>query len=190
MKRSAIIIAAFLSGAMLLSACEKEPTVQVDGTPGANAPAVTTGGAAEGAEEAAGGATADETKSEASASDITAAIMAEIEFSAPTEKTVDNIGAFYDVDTASITDMSAFVCGSGADPDELAVFRFTDESSAKAGMEAVQVRLDSQLEQYRNYTPDQVYKLEEAVLFEKDGWVIFAACSDNARAKEIAEGLI
>ena len=185
MKRSAIIIAAFLSGAMLLASCEKEPTVPVDGTPEANAPT-----AAGSTEEAAGGTKADEKKAEASASDITAAIMAEIEFSAPIEKNIDNIGAFYDVDTASITDMSAFVCGSGADPDELAVFRFTDESSAKAGMEAVQVRLDSQLALYKDYTPDQVYKLEEAVLFEKDGWVIFAACSDNARAKEIAEGLI
>ena len=178
------MIAAALSAAMLLAACEKEPTVPVDGTPESSsaAPVNNTDGTA--------GAATDEAKADASASDITAAVMAEIEFSAPVEKTAENIGAFYDVDTGAITDMSAFICGSGADPDEISVFRFADESSAEAGAAAVQSRLDSQLALYKDYTPDQVYKLEEAVLIEKDSWVIFIACSDNARAKEIAESLI
>lgn len=179
-----MIIAAVLSGAMLLAACEKEPTVPVDGTPEA---AATTAGAGGDTTE---GAATDEAKADVSASDITAAIMAEIEFSAPVEKTAENIGAFYDVDAGAVTDMSAFICGSGADPDEISVFRFADKSSAEAGAEAVQKRLDSQLALYKDYTPDQVYKLEEAVLIEKDSWVIFIACSDNARAKEIAESLI
>ena len=187
MKKTAMIIAAALSGAMLLTACEKEPSVPVDGTPEA---AATTAGAGGDTTEGTAGGAANETKTAATAADITAAIMAEIEFSAPAEKNIDNIGAFYDVDTSTVTDMSAFVCGSGGDPDELAVFHFTDKAAAEAGMAAVQVRLDSQLAVYTDYTPEQVYKLEEAVLFEQDGWVIFAACSDNARAKEIAEGLI
>ena len=172
MKRSAKIIAASiaaaLSAAMLLAACEKEPTVPVDGTPEAAATTAGTGGGAE-------GAATDEAKAAATAADITAAVMAEIGFSAPTEKNIENIGAFYDVDTDAITDMSAFICGSGADPDEISVFRFADESSAEAGAEAVQKRLDSQLAVYKDYTPDQVYKLEEAVLIEKDSWVIFIA---------------
>ena len=188
MKRSAMIIAAALSAAMLLAACEKEPTVPVDGTPESSTTASvnnTDGAAGDQAGDETG-----ETKADVTAADITAAIMAEIDFSAPTSKTAENIGAFYDIDTASITDMSAFICGSGADPDEISVFRFTDESSAEAGTAAVQKRLDSQLALYKDYTPDQVYKLEEAVLIEKDSWVIFIVCSDNARAKEIAESLI
>ncbi|MCH5347676.1 MAG: DUF4358 domain-containing protein [Oscillospiraceae bacterium] len=176
MKKTAIIIAAALS-ALLLAACEKEPgTVPVDGTP-----------------EPASAASVSDTeaaKAETSAADITAAITAEIEISSAIEKTAENIGAFYDIDTASVTDMSVFICGSGAYPDELAVFRFDSADSAKAGAEAVRKRLDSQLALYRDYTPDEVYKLEGAAVIEKDNWVIFAACSDNDRAKEIVEGLL
>ncbi len=129
-------------------------------------------------------------ESAVTAGDISSAIMAEIEIPSAIEKTAENLGAFYDVDTATVAEMSVFICGSGAYPDELAVFRFNDEASAKAGLDAVQSRLDSQISIYTDYTPDEMYKLNEAVLIEKGNWVIFAACSDNARAREIAESMI
>lgn len=179
MKRSVIAIS--ILAAMLLSGCKsgEDDVVQANGTPAA---------------EQTSGTTVSETETEpvkdASAADITAAVMAEIEILSAVEKNADIIGAFYDVDTETITDMSVFICGSGAYPDELAVFRFTDADSAKAGAEAVQKRLDSQLSLYKDYTPGEVYKLEDAEIIEKGEWVIFTACSDNSRAKEIVESLI
>lgn len=178
MKKTPVIIAAAVI--MLLAACEKEPsTVPVDGTPEASVSASDTDAA-----------NAEASAADAKAADITSAITAEIEISSAVEKTIENIGAFYDIDTSSVTDMSVLICGSGAYPDELAVFRFADADSAKSGAEAVQKRLDAQLALYKDYTPDEVYKLEEAAVIQKDTWVIFIACSDNSRAKEIAEGLI
>ncbi len=126
----------------------------------------------------------------ASAADITAAVTAEIEIPSAVEKNIDNIGAFYDVDTNTVTDMSVLICGSGAYPDELAVFKFTDAEAAKAGADAVQKRLDSQTELYTDYTPDEMYKLEDAFVIVKDEWVAMAACSDNARAEEIIESML
>ena len=179
MKKSALIIAAVLSS-MMLTACEEVPdTVPVDGTPESSQ-----------AVSAAPANNTEAAKKEISAADITAAVTAEIEISSAIEKTAENIGAFYDVDTSAVTDMSVFICGSGAYPDELAVFRFTDADSAKAGAEAVQTRLDSQLALYKDYTPDEFYKLEGAAVIQKDTWVIFAACSDNEKAKEIIEEFI
>ena len=177
--RSVSVIAAMLfsiSSAMLFSACEKtkETVVQANGTP---------------AEQTSDTASA-EAAEEASAADIASAIMAEIEIQSAVEKSIDDIGAFYDADTAAITDMSVFICGSGAYPDELAVFEFTDAGSAKTGAEAVQKRLDNQIALYKDYTPDEFYKLEDAVLITKDKWVILAVCSDNSRAREIIEALI
>ena len=130
------------------------------------------------------------TVAEATASGITTAVMAEIEIPSAMEKTAENIGAYYDIDTAAVAEMSVFICGSGAYPDELAVFKFNDAESAKAGAEAVQSRLDSQTAIYKDYTPAEMYKLEEAVLITKDNWVAFAACADNARAKEIIESML
>ena len=130
------------------------------------------------------------TAAEATASGITAAVMSEIEIPSAMEKTAENIGAYYDIDTAAIAEMSVFICGSGAYPDELAVFKFNDEAGTKAGAEAVQSRLDSQIAIYTDYTPAEMYKLNEAVLITEGNWVAFAACADNARAKEIIESIL
>lgn len=178
MKKS-IAAAAALSVLLLASCSDEQPTVPVDAT-------VETTASAEASESDAPAAPV----SDASAADITAAVTAEIEIPSAVEKNADNIGAFYDVDVSAVTDMSVLICGSGAYPDELAVFKFTDAEAAKAGAEAVQKRLDSQIELYSDYTPDEMYKLEDAFVITKDNWVAMAACSDNSRAKEIIEGML
>ncbi|MBQ5319207.1 MAG: DUF4358 domain-containing protein [Oscillospiraceae bacterium] len=127
---------------------------------------------------------------EATASGITSAIMAEIEIPSAMEKNAENIGAYYDIDTATVAEMSVYICGSGAYPDELAVFKFNDEASAKVGAESVKSRLDSQTAIYKDYTPAEMYKLDEAVIITEGNWVAFAACADNAKAKEIIESMI
>ena len=175
MKKTIIVLSIF--AAMLFTACKTVDdggAVQANGTP----------------VEQTSDTVSAEAKADASAADIASAVMAEIEIQSAVEKTKDDIGAFYDVDTAAVSDMSVFVCGSGAYPDELAVFKFTDADSAKAGAEAVKKRLDNQIALYTDYTPDEVYKLEDATLIEKGEWVILTVCSDNSRAREIVEKLI
>lgn len=176
MKKS-IAAAAVLSVLLLASCSDEQPTAPVNAT--VETPADTAESDAP-AEPAA----------DFSAADITAAVTAEIEIPSAVEKNADNIGAFYDVDVSAVTDMSVLICGSGAYPDELAVFKFTDAEAAKTGAEAVQKRLDSQIELYSDYTPDEMYKLDDAFVITKDNWVAMAACSDNSRAKEIIEGML
>lgn len=175
-RNSIFAVSALIAGSMLFASCGENPdSVQVDATP-----SITESTAAP--DESA--------KKEASAADITAAVMAEIEIQSAIEKNIDEVGAFYDVDTAAVEDMSVYICGSGAYPDELAVFRFTDSAAAETGAEAVRKRLDSQTALYRDYTPDEVYKLDDAALIQKDNWVILTICSDNSRAEEIIDGLL
>lgn len=175
MKKS--IIAATVLAAALFTACGNETE-----------PIETTSGTVAASDEESNASAAE--VSSASAADITAAVTAEIEIPSAVEKNVENIGAFYDVDTSAVEDMSVLICGSGAYPDELSVFKFTDAEAAKAGAEAVQKRLDSQIELYTDYTPEEMYKLDGAVVITKDNWVVFAACSNNDRAKEIIEGML
>ncbi len=127
---------------------------------------------------------------EVTANDIANAVMAEIEIPSAMEKNAENIGAYYDIDTATVAEMSVFICGSGAYPDELAIFRFNDAESAANGANAVQSRIDSQTAIYKDYTPAEMYKLDEAVVITEGNWVIFAACADNARAEEIIDSII
>jgi hypothetical protein len=63
--------------------------------------------------------------------DVTAAVMSEVEFASPAPKTLETIGAYYTIlDTSSVSEMSVYVCGSGAYPDEIAVIKFNDSEAA------------------------------------------------------------
>ena len=180
MKKSTSVILSAILAVSLFTACNgNDASVQVDAT-------IPTDGTVDIMENVPVSA---EAQQNVSAADITAAVTAEIEIPSAVEKTVENIGAFYDIDTSTVEEMSVLICGSGAYPDELAVFKFK-EGGAAAGKKAVQKRLDSQIALYTDYTPDEVYKLDGANLIEKDNWVILTICADNDRAKEIINGLI
>jgi hypothetical protein len=113
--------------------------------------------------------------------------MSQIELPSAAEKTAENIGAYYAVDTSKITDMSVFICASGAYPDDIAVFKFTDEKAAEAGLEAVTKRLSEQTETFTDYTPEEMYKLENPVIKQYGNYVVYCALSDNEKAAGIIE---
>ena len=121
--------------------------------------------------------------------DITSAIMAEIEIPSAVEKTKEDVGAYYDIDVEAADELSVFICGSGAYPDELAVFKMNSPEQAESARAAAQKRLDGQIELYSDYTPDEMYKLDGAKVVVKGNYVMLFACSDDDRAYEIADSL-
>ena len=139
----------------------------------------------------AAGTTASEAKSDANAADVTAAVLDEIPINSAFEKSKESLEDYFDgLDVSTLADQSYYICASGAYPDEIAVFRFDSEDSAKAALPAVEDRLDYQKSTYKDYTPDEYYKLEDAVIEQTGEWVIYTVTSDNAKAKEIALDLI
>ena len=135
-------------------------------------------------------ASVQETSASAPA-DVTAAILAEIPINSASEKGIDDLSVYFtDLDTSALEAASYYMCASGAYPDEIAVFKFTSAELAEAGKAAVQTRLDKQISVYESYTPDEMYKLEGAVLEVDGNYIYYLVTSDNARAKEIAEALI
>ena len=126
---------------------------------------------------------------EPSPADITSAIMAEIEIPSAVEKTKEDVGAYYDIDVEAAEALSVFICGSGAYPDELAVFKMNSSEQAENARAAAQKRLDGQIELYSDYTPDEMYKLDGAKVVVKGNYVMLFACSDDDRAYEIADSL-
>ncbi|MDR0974582.1 MAG: DUF4358 domain-containing protein [Ruminococcus sp.] len=120
--------------------------------------------------------------------DVTAAVMSEVEFMSPVPKTIETIGVYYTIlDTSSVSDMSVYVCGSGAYPDEIAVIEFIDSEAADKGFEAVTDRLDTLIKTYTDYTPEEMYKLDSAVLEKRGNYVIFIVADDNEKALEITD---
>lgn len=96
---------------------------------------------------------------------------------------------FYDVSTDLVQDSAAYV-GSGATAESMAVFEATDNSAAESIADALQTFTDNWIKSYSDYKPEEVPKLESAVL-EQDGvYVVFCVTADNAAAKTAVQDLL
>jgi predicted small lipoprotein YifL len=117
---------------------------------------------------------------------VTTAVMNAIEFPSPVKKDAESIGVYYTtLDINSVERMSVYVCGSGAYPDEIAVFEFRDSNAADAGYEAVNKRYEDLVSTFTDYTPEEMYKLESPVMAIYGNYVVFVDCSENEIAEEI-----
>jgi hypothetical protein len=117
---------------------------------------------------------------------VTTAVMEAIEFPSPVGKDMESIGVYYTtLDPNSVERMSVYVCGSGAYPDEIAVFEFSDSKAADAGYEAVTKRYEDLVSTFTDYTPEEMYKLESPVMAKYGNYVVFIDCSENEIAQEI-----
>jgi hypothetical protein len=67
------------------------------------------------------------------------------------------------------------------------VFETTDADSCRS---AIQTYLDSTKTQMQNYYPDEVFKLDNAVVEDNGSTVILIACSDLESAKKEADSIL
>lgn len=85
-------------------------------------------------------------------------------------------------------DVTAFLyMGSGSTAEEAAVFEAPDEESAKKQLEHVKAYLADQSESFRDYIPEEVKRVEDAVVEQRGKYVILCVSADSAKAKEIVE---
>ncbi len=178
---STILVCALVCGA---AACDGGKPAST--TAKATTAAATTDAAAT---EAGGNDTA--TVSDASAEDITAAVLEATPINsafAQNEAMLEN--NFDGLDVSTVKDYSYYVCASGAYPDEVAVFRFSSEDAAGSAVPAVSDRLEYQKKTYKDYTPDEYYKLEGAIIGQSGEWLYYIVTSDNSKAESIVKGFI
>ena len=80
--------------------------------------------------------------------------------------------------------------GSGATAESLAVFEASDADAAQRIVDTLQTFTDSWIKGYSDYKPEEVPKLESALL-EQDGvYVVFCVTADNAAAKTAVQDLL
>lgn len=77
--------------------------------------------------------------------------------------------------------------GGGATAEEVAVFEAPDEEAAKKQLDHVKDFVDDQIETERDYRPEEVKRLEAAVLERRGKYVILCVSSDSDKAKDIIE---
>ena len=127
--------------------------------------------------------------SAASAEEITDKILAEIEFPSKAKIEEDRREGFYEVEEDKIESYSAYICGSGAYPDELAVFCMKSSDDTAAVKEMLEKRVEKQTASFKDYTPDEMYKIDGNNVVVSGNYVALIICSDNAKATEIFKSL-
>lgn len=125
------------------------------------------------------------------AGSITAEVLAEIPINSAIEKGIVDLEFYFtDLDAGKLTDASYYMCASGAYPDEIAVFIFDTAENANNAKSAVQARLDKQVAVYESYTPEEMYKLEDAIVETRQNVIFYAVTENNSRVQEIFDSFI
>lgn len=113
-------------------------------------------------------------------------LLAEVEFGGEMiEVEEDNMEFQLGFTADELTDYAAYVCGSGAVPDEFGVFTANSEDAAKEIKAALETRIEKQKSTYADYTPDEVYKFDDCFVKQNGNVVYYAVTADNSKAEEI-----
>lgn len=115
----------------------------------------------------------------------TSALLEAIDLPEMVEITADGLNLFFGVDEADVSDFSAYLCGSGAMPDEFGVFIVKDADAADRVAEALNRRTERQRKIFKDYTPDEMYKFDDCFVEINGTVVTYAVCADNSKAREL-----
>ena len=90
------------------------------------------------------------------------------------------------LDTADVVSWKVYVSGAST-ADEVAVFEATDAVAEQRIKAVIDTRLAGLIEQYRDYAPDKVQKLENPLLVVEGNYVVLCVSNDNAKAQELLD---
>lgn len=94
--------------------------------------------------------------------------------------------ADYGLNREDLTD-AAVLHSAGATCEEGAVLIFADEQKAAAAAEALGAYLEGQVEANKDYRPDEIPKLEGAVLVSRGASVLMTVANDAAAVRSVFE---
>ena len=98
------------------------------------------------------------------------------------------VALLYGIEEESITDCASYMAiNSSVSADEVTVLVLADEGAAQAAETACQERVEDQIASYRTYGPDQVPRLEEAVISRRGNTVLLAVGAPDRLPKAIKD---
>ncbi len=115
----------------------------------------------------------------------TDALKAAVETPEMVVLTKDTVKDILGVDSADVTDFSALNCGNGAYPDAFGIFTAKDADAAKRVEDALKKFVEKRNKDFKDYKPNEMYKLDDSFVETNGTTVVFAICADNSKAKEL-----
>lgn len=117
--------------------------------------------------------------------DVSTHLTENIEFQSLVEVEADRLSNYYKIDTEKIDTMSVFICGSGGYADEIAIFKLNNKSDVKDVKSIVEERKKTLDSLFVDYVPEEMYKIDDAVIYTNGKYVCFVVSSDNDKALSI-----
>ncbi len=77
--------------------------------------------------------------------------------------------------------------GSGATAEEVAIFQMGSSDDAKTALEQAQAHIQSQIDSYESYIPEEVSRLEDAVVRQDGSYVSVVVSADAAAAEKMLD---
>ncbi|MGN0664812.1 MAG: DUF4358 domain-containing protein [Negativibacillus sp.] len=99
------------------------------------------------------------------------------------EIAAENFYFIYDTDI--LEDYVIYMDESNSTPNEIALFRLAKESDRTTVETIVKNRINDLKIGFEDYNPDEMYKLENAVVKAKGKYVMMVISSDNSKASDI-----
>lgn len=100
----------------------------------------------------------------------------------------DTAAGLYGLDASTITDGTVYTSLS-AGAEEIAVLVLSDADAAAAAMDALEERVADQRAALESYQPDEVTKLDNAILEQRGNSVLLAVAADAEAARTAIDGL-
>ena len=98
----------------------------------------------------------------------------------------DTVTMLYGIDNAA---EQVVYIGSGATPEEIALFSFATAAEAEAGFALAQMRIADQKEAFSDYNAWEMPKLEDAVVKQYGTYVVLCISGDSSAAAILEEKL-
>ena len=95
---------------------------------------------------------------------------------------------YYGLDGDTVQDCAVYTSLS-AGAEEIAVFVLRDEAAAKAALEALNSRVEDQKAALKDYQPDEVTKLDGAIVEQRGNSALLAVAADGAAARAALDAL-
>lgn len=98
------------------------------------------------------------------------------------------ICAAYGIDESTVTGCAAYLSLS-AGAEEISVFTLTDKAAATTALESLNKRVTDQTEALKSYQPEEVAKLEKAIVLQRENSILLVVAADAAAAQTVIDGL-
>ncbi|MCR4614754.1 MAG: DUF4358 domain-containing protein [Clostridiales bacterium] len=129
-----------------------------------------------------------ETKDDDEILDLTVlaeSLRTEIEYTYPMESVEKEVALdSYFVDANDVASVVMYSSGS-ASAEEVAAFTATSAEAAERICDAAKQRIADQIELYTDYVPEEIPKLNNAIVYQKGLYVVVSVSPDNTKADDI-----